>query len=556
MHINNQSSSDFSLHNNEKNKEDKQEQDQNKPEFNNKGASNNNRLTKFLIGLSLVFSILALLASSFVFFTSKQGLWFSLNKDNKGLNNNNNNNELTIQDLPPIEPALLPAPQGSDRQAVVRVMSNVSEGPRFLMAVIDPQDVLPGETQHLEVIVEDKLGIAKVSTYTELDEGKVETLDLELIAGTKQRGRWSGDWIVHSTHNTTYRTTFIAENTKGQQEKLTIGWTDPPDDCNPPESGDWVIDPADYNATCNQGLPLGPEGGRIVVGTSTVLTIQADPNNDTTLVWTPGQEVKLEQGAEIRLIHTGSHKAQLAKGYIFVKDQDSDSVADGMLNPNHSNKATRVFARLNDPKVSQVALGTNTIYVYTDDDGKKYTKLGDLGQTVNGFTRPKENDCDSGNSLKYFLDMGFEDRDGDGYTVGPFQNNVCVGHGDDYLSDTSLGEDCNDYSSDAYPGSSQWGSGMNATYWLNGVVNDYNCDGSVTKAWFGKRHSSGSGLYTYSDEITYYKRLAGGCYAIGSADSYDCSKYVGAQSGVEGLYTDSSCTQPSRGYRGGYVGCQ
>lgn len=457
-----------------------------------------------------------------------------------------------------IEPALLPAPEGTDGQAVVRVMSNAAEGPRFLMAVIDPQDVLPGDTQRLEVMVEDKAGIAQVTTKTELDGGKVETLKLELIAGDKKRGRWAGEWVVHSTHKTTYRTTFIAENSEGKREKLTIGWTDSPDDCNPPESGDWTIDDintAQLGATCNQGLPMGPEGGKIIIKQGVTLNLIADPNSDTTLVWNPGQEVRLEQNAQIILTSVGSKKAQLARGYVFVKDQDRDSVADGALDPNDPNAAQRIFISEADyANVNTNPSLNNMEYILVGSN--KYTRLSDLGQTANGNTRPKDGDCDAADSISYFITSGYEDKDGDGYTVG-WQNNVCVGYENNYLVSTSLGSDCNDYTiggEDAYPGSAKWGSGITATAWLNGVADDYNCSGSLTKDWFGKRY--GTGPYTYGERVAYFK-TSSGCFSIGSGTNpYGCGKYKANDAGVLGLYKDSSCTQPSGGYAGAYVGCQ
>ena len=311
----------------------------------------------------------------------------------------------------------------------------------------------------------------------------METVELKLEAGTANRGRWTGAWTVHSTHNNTYRTTFVAVNTKGQEEKMTLGWTDPPNDCTPPDSGEWSIEDIDKDgkAVCNQGLPIGPENGRIIISRNTTLQIYADPNADTALVWSPGQEIELQDKAQIKFIDNGPHKAQLAKGYIFVKDQDSDSVVDGLLDPNSSTPAKRVFvSSLDDPNVTTVTVGNSTIYVYTDPaTGEKYTKMGDLGQTVNGNTRPKDNDCDTAASDKWRITSAYPDKDGDGFS-SYIEEVICIGDDLPANYSSSAEGDCYDSATDkiavkVFPGQTDF---FSVGYGSNDSNFDYNCDGT------------------------------------------------------------------------------
>ncbi len=91
-----------------------------------------------------------------------------------------------------------------------------SKYPKFLEVTMNPLDVKVGDTQKIIARVEDPAGIDRVEAKIDHDAG-TDTVELAL---TKEA--WSGEWKVRSTHSETYRTIFIARNTKQEEKSLTV----------------------------------------------------------------------------------------------------------------------------------------------------------------------------------------------------------------------------------------------------------------------------------------------------------------------------------------------
>ena len=180
------------------------------------------------------------------------------------------------------------------------------QSPRFIKAVIDPLDVRVGDTQTMEVELEDiEAPIVSVAAHIETDTGTTTQM-LALKEGNASKGTWGGSWIVHDTHSKTYRTIFVATNTKNETSSITLTWTDP---CVPPMGGDWTLD-----GNCGISGVNGLDNGNFTVSTYT-LTINAG----ATFVWNPGNSMNITNGA-IAIADT----AQLKKTYLWMQEGDGD----------------------------------------------------------------------------------------------------------------------------------------------------------------------------------------------------------------------------------------
>jgi hypothetical protein len=200
---------------------------------------------------------------------------------------------------------LTPAPG----REIFRILTGGERFPKFTLAVIEPQDVKPGDVQKLTVQVEDPDGVASVAAETELDNSDV-TLSLELRQGDGQSGYWTNAWIVRDTHSKTYRTTFTAKNSKGQTSSITLAWSD---SCTPPLGGDWIV-----GASCTISSVTGADNGNIVFSTGGSITVPSG----ATLVYNSGRSISIGPGS-IAISDGG----QIKEANIFVTDADGDGYA-------------------------------------------------------------------------------------------------------------------------------------------------------------------------------------------------------------------------------------
>jgi len=118
--------------------------------------------------------------------------------------------------------------EGIDR---IEYSVSSSEGvlPEFKRAIVDPLDVPPGYNQTFTAHVYSPYGIVDVTTTTQLDNSTLN-LDLEKIDEYVENNEtieiWSASWIVYDTHVDIYRTAIIARDAEGNENNITLTWTD------------------------------------------------------------------------------------------------------------------------------------------------------------------------------------------------------------------------------------------------------------------------------------------------------------------------------------------
>jgi len=236
---------------------------------------------------------------------------------------------------------------------------------RFIEGSIKPLDVHVGNTQNFRIVVISPNGIKRVVAEIETDNGinKVELtreglvgvmdtypnpytvnpqdntlkiLDQDQLvqarlnehqrelaqqktnqanAAAGQREVWTGSWVVKDVHDKTYFTNFIAYDSAGNQEKLTMTWSDL---CNIPLGGNWHLSQYTASNTCAVISTVdGVDNGDIYIDGGKTLNLQAAGN----FFWTPGKNVFFQTG---QLILAANKASQLSQGYLYVRDADND----------------------------------------------------------------------------------------------------------------------------------------------------------------------------------------------------------------------------------------
>ncbi len=238
---------------------------------------------------------------------------------------------------------------------------------RFIEGSIKPLDVHVGDTQHFRIVVTSPNGIKRVVAEIETDngiheveltrEGLVGIMDtypnpyvvnpqdntLQILsqsqlaqarldeqkrdlarqktnqanAAAGQREVWTGSWVVNDVHNKTYFTNFIAYDSAGNQDKLTMTWSDL---CNIPLKGTWRLTDYLASTTCViSNTTDGVDNGDVILDGdgSRWLNLQAAGN----FIWNPGYRVIFQGGY---LIVAANRASQLKQSYLYVKDQDQD----------------------------------------------------------------------------------------------------------------------------------------------------------------------------------------------------------------------------------------
>jgi len=95
----------------------------------------------------------------------------------------------------------------------------------FKEIIIDPSiNVKEGEEQFLLIWVEDPQGVKKVTAKIFPAE-REELIELKLIEGTKEKGKWMGSWITKDiSAGGIYRLVFEATNKEDKTNQLTFFW--------------------------------------------------------------------------------------------------------------------------------------------------------------------------------------------------------------------------------------------------------------------------------------------------------------------------------------------
>jgi hypothetical protein len=229
-----------------------------------------------------------------------------------------------------------------------QVMQSADAMPKIVQATIDPLGVHVGDTQHLSIILNDPDSIVSVEAQIQTDHGTT-TLPLKLVgpaqvseilpqkyyvdsqnrlalmsdranvaksgnqnvalAATGGDVKYTGSWLVHDTHDTFYKTIFVAKDSAGHTSSVVLAWSDA---CGIATTGGNVT----LSAVCAESSLDGVEGGNLIMATSGTMTISS-----TTFVINPGYSIRFFGG----VISIGTTAQIVTNKYICTLDADGDS---------------------------------------------------------------------------------------------------------------------------------------------------------------------------------------------------------------------------------------
>ncbi len=185
--------------------------------------------------------------------------------------------------------------------------------------VISVLDTIPNR-----YAVNPKDNTLKILNDTELAQARSDEYQKELAqkksnqanASLGQREVWIGSWLVNKVHDKVYHTNFIAYDSAGNQEKITMAWSDL---CAIKLSGPWDIniDNEGHNCSIPTNTVDGVANGTTTINNGLSLTLAAG----STFLWSNGQSVKFETGGEL-VVNTGGQMKQVDT--IYVEDKDND----------------------------------------------------------------------------------------------------------------------------------------------------------------------------------------------------------------------------------------
>ena len=230
--------------------------------------------------------------------------------------------------------------------------------PRFASAHIDPLKVAVSDTQFMRVVVQDDADVSSVVAEIETDNdvvsvplkltgtgalsrseimnqkyivrdgllvindgganalGAADSLVKRAEAQSLKKFTFEGRWIVRDTHVKTYRTKFIAKDTSGREQSITMAWSDP---CAGVTDG--TTSTLSANCTIGTNTVDGIDNGSINLGGKT-LTLSG---SGSVFVWNYGKNLTVGTGT----ISVGTG-ASLKKTYLWIgADADADGYASG-----------------------------------------------------------------------------------------------------------------------------------------------------------------------------------------------------------------------------------
>lgn len=302
--------------------------------------------------------------------------------------------------------------------------------PKFTLVIVDPLDVHLGETQTFTAHVSSDYSITEVVTRTQLDNEVLE-LPLEEISP----GIYSANWKVYDTHSNVYRTNFTAKDSEGNENTVTMTWTDP---CTGFTHGSTST----ITQSCTISTIDGVDNGNIVLGTGGVITI----NNGAYLAYTPGYSIS-KNGGSLALSSTGI----ITKQYLFYYDTDVDQYAKNasymlsVTGTNASGKMRPIYTK----GTSDCNDASATYYSYgygqdSDRDGIGQSSYGCYNGAYPHDATSGGDDCNDGDSNVFSYGYGLDgDRDGYGESGYGCYNGA-------YPYDASSGTDVNDNDGSCY----------------------------------------------------------------------------------------------------------
>jgi hypothetical protein len=259
--------------------------------------------------------------------------------------------------------------------------------PEFRRAIVDPLDVLPGHNQTFTVHVYSPSlhSIVNVTSVTELDNSTSNLIFLK-ISEYEESGEtieiWSVTWVVNDVHAITYRTNITAIDSEGNQNSVTLTWTDSCQSLITTHGGPVTIS---QNCAIGVGDVNGLDGGILTIASGSAITL----NTGSILVFNQGQSIIPDGTIYVNIFGDGS----IQKGNLYVLDADGDGYGSG------TNVYTTGTLRAKD------ATGTNDC---CDTDADAFP-----GQTIyfdhprsGGCTANYDYNCVDGNEKRWTLEYG------------------------------------------------------------------------------------------------------------------------------------------------------
>jgi hypothetical protein len=245
-------------------------------------------------------------------------------------------------------------PQIPNGSVTFQVAQAAAQLPGFVQATIDPANAAVGQVQHFVIVTNDSNPVTSVVAEITTDHKTVTvplvsqgapavsilvphtvTVDasdrLALLASaagdtggdlgaanidqgqhvanaaTANDTEFTGQWTVEDTHTARYTTTFVAKDSAGNTNSVTLGWTDPL--CPFSNSNNYSGGTSTVSSSCTMpsntaGVSAvdGPENGNLVVsGGGTSLTI----SNGASLVINSGYGISFSGGASLLIVSGG-----------------------------------------------------------------------------------------------------------------------------------------------------------------------------------------------------------------------------------------------------------
>jgi hypothetical protein len=394
-------------------------------------------------------------------------------------------------------------PHGSVTYQIAQAATQL---PGFLQATIDPADASVGQVQRFTIVTNDPNPITSVVAVITTDHKTITvplvsqgtpavsmlvprtisvTSDnkLALVAsGTgapdladTQSGahvanaansndtKFTGQWTVEDTHTAKYSTKFIAKDAAGNQNSVTLQWTDP---CPFATTNNYVGGTAEVNTTCHLPTPYtsissvdGPENGNLLIDNGGTITV----DSGATLIINSGYSINFSGNGTL-VLPTGAQV--LFNQDMYGVDNDGDGFIEG---DNWSHEPYGSYSG-----TSRGNLGGSSPAQCSSPDPNCSTN-----QTVceSGY-------CDNGDGTTNADDCYF---DGGNWTD-------CSGSWQSYSANYSFSSpttgDCDDSDANVHPGQTGWFTNIS-----NGGTWDYNCSGSVNKE-YGTIVTGNCGFFT------------------------------------------------------------
>lgn len=242
--------------------------------------------------------------------------------------------------MPPLVPH---PPHGSQTYEIAQAATTL---PGFVQATIDPTDVYVGQVQRFVIVTDDPNPVTSVVAEIQTDHGTTTVAltargapavsmlvprtvavsadgILALVtpakagkagsgapggnvayASTTNDVEWTGQWTVRDTHSARYQTIFIAKDSAGNVNTVTLQWTDP---CPFATTNNYNGGTATVSGSCDVGdmgwsAVDGPENGNLSI-TAGTLTINAGAmlvlNSASNTISFGGGTLALPSGSQI-----------------------------------------------------------------------------------------------------------------------------------------------------------------------------------------------------------------------------------------------------------------